>query len=130
MKKFLKYKLLFLLLMFTTFLVGQQGQINISRIESMPQQPEPYLMRDWKQVAIKYDSFIYDSNKSGTFLPLVSYTSNGINYPLQKQIKLHTYVGTFSKQNAEGINILPSLVGAALVGQNIRNIYKYRTYIY
>ena len=71
MKKFLEYKLLFLLLMFTTFLVGQQGQINISRIESMPQQPEPYVMRDWKQVAIKYDFFIYDSNKSGTFLPLV-----------------------------------------------------------
>lgn len=89
----------------------------------MPHQPEPYLMRDWKQVAIKYDSFIYDSNKSGTFLPLVSYTANGINYPSQKQIKLHTYVGTFSKQNAEGINILPSLVGAALVGQNIRNMY-------
>ena len=123
MKKFLEYKLLFLLLIFTTFLVGQQGQINIPRIESMPQQPEPYLMRDWKMVAIKYDSFIYDSNKSGTFLPLVSYTSNGINYPLQKQIKLHTYVGTFSKQNAEGINILPSLVGAVLVGQNIRNMY-------
>jgi len=123
MKKFLEYKLLFLLLIITTFLAGQQGQISISRIESMPHQPEPYLMRDWKQVAIKYDSFIYDSNKSGTFLPLVSYTANGINYPSQKQIKLHTYVGTFSKQNAEGINILPSLVGAALVGQNIRNIY-------
>jgi hypothetical protein len=74
MKKFLEYKLLFLLLIFTTFLAGQQGQINIYRIESMPHQPEPYLMRDWKQVAIKYDSFIYDSNKSGTFLPLISLT--------------------------------------------------------
>ena len=62
MNKFLEYKLLFLLLIFTTFLAGQQGQINISRIESMPQQPEPYLMRDWKMVAIKYDSFIFETS--------------------------------------------------------------------
>ena len=50
MNKFLGYKLLFLLLISATFLSGQQGQISISRIESMPHQPEPFLMRDWKQV--------------------------------------------------------------------------------
>ncbi|MFZ1454966.1 MAG: laminin G, partial [Saprospiraceae bacterium] len=123
MKRIHKYILLIFLLILTKLVAGQQGQINISRIESMPEQPTPYLMRDWKSVAIKFDSFIYDNNRSGQFLPLVSYSANGINYPSQKQIKLHTYVGTFSQQNSEGINVLPSLVGAALVGQNIRNVY-------
>jgi hypothetical protein len=32
-------------------------------------------------------------------------------------------VGTYSQQNSEGINVLPSLVGATLVGQNIRSMY-------
>jgi hypothetical protein len=89
----------------------------------MPDQPSPYDVRDWKNVAIQYDSFIYNNTKTGQYLPLVSYTSNAINYPGQKQIKLHTYVGTNSTQNSEGINVLPSLVGAALVGRDIRNIF-------
>lgn len=89
----------------------------------MPDQPAPYNMRDWKTVAIRYDSFIYDKNKTGQYLPLVSFNANAVNYPSQKQIRLHTYVGTNSPQNSEGINVLPSLVGAALVGQDIRYVY-------
>ncbi len=53
----------------------------------------------------------------------MTYSTSGINYPSQKQITLHTYVGTNSPKNSEGINVLPSLVGAALCGQNIRSIY-------
>jgi len=119
------YKIIFLLvcLFLAKWMAGQQGQINIPRITVMPDQPSPYNMRDWKRVAMKYDSFIYDKDKSGQYLPLVTYTANGINYPNQKQIKLHTYVGTKSTQNSEGINVLPSLVGAALSGQDIRSIY-------
>ena len=118
-----KIILLLLCLFLAKWMAAQNGQINIPRITSMPDQPSPYNMRDWKRVAMKYDSFIYDKNKSGQYLPLVSYTANGINYPNQKQIRLHTYVGTKSPQNSEGINVLPSLVGAALSGQDIRNMY-------
>ncbi len=119
------FKILLLLscLFLAKWMAAQNGQINIPRIASMPDQPAPYNMRDWKSVAVKYDSFIYDKNKTGQYLPLVNYIVNGINYPNQKQIRLHTYVGTKSPQNSEGINVLPSLVGAALVGQNIRNTY-------
>ena len=123
MKKEFKYILLIFFLLLAKLISAQPGQISLPRIEVMPDQPSPYLMRDWKNVAIRYDSFIYDKNKNGQFLPLVSYTANGINYPNQKQIRLHTYVGTNSTQNSEGINVLPSLVGAALVGQNIRSTF-------
>ncbi|MFZ1523597.1 MAG: LamG-like jellyroll fold domain-containing protein [Saprospiraceae bacterium] len=123
MKKEYKYLLLIVFLLLAKFLAAQQGQISVPRIEAMPDQPSPYMMRDWKTVAIRFDSFVYDKTKNGQFLPLVSYTANGVNYPSQKQIRLHTYVGTNSTQNSEGINVLPSLVGASLVGQNIRSIY-------
>ncbi len=123
MGKSFKIILLLLCLFLAKWMAAQNGQINIPRIMSMPDQPAPYNMRNWKQVAMKYDSFIYDKNKSGQYLPLVNYTANGINYPNQKQIRLHTYAGTKSTQNSEGINVLPSLVGAALSGQDIRNMY-------
>ncbi|MBC7884848.1 MAG: T9SS type A sorting domain-containing protein [Saprospiraceae bacterium] len=123
MIRFLNYILLFIFLTIAYSGNGQQGQIAFARITAMPDQPVPFNIRDWKNVAIKYDSFIYDANKQGQYLPLVSYNSNAINYTSQKQIRLHTYVGTFSPNNSEGINVLPSLVGAALCGQDIRSIY-------
>ena len=52
-------------------LVAQAGQINIQRIEMMPNEPSPYFMRDWKRVAQGYDSLAYDITKSGQYLPLV-----------------------------------------------------------
>ena len=95
---------------------GQTGQLSVPRIELMPAMPSPYNQRDWKQVARQYDSLIYDVSKTGLYLPLVSIGASGINYPQQKTIKLHTYVGTNSPSGSEAINVLPSLVGATLVG--------------
>ena len=118
-----RYILLLVCLLLARFLGAQSGQIAVPRVDLMPDQPSPFSMRDWKNVAIQYDSFIYDKNKTGQYLPLVNYNNNGINYPTQKQIRLHTYVGTNSPNNSEGINVLQSLVGAALVGQDIRTVY-------
>ena len=95
---------------------GQSGQLVIPRIEKMPNLPSPYNMRNWKQVARLYDSFVYDVTKTGQYLPLVSIGASGVNYPQNKTIKMHTYVGTNSPNGSEGINVLPSLVGASLVG--------------
>lgn len=95
---------------------GQAGQLPVPRIELMPQQPSPYNLRNWKQVARQYDSMVYDVNITGTYLPLISIGASGINYPQRKTIKLHTYVGTNSPSGSEAINVLPSLVGASLVG--------------
>ena len=77
--------------------------------------PTPYEMRDWKQVAIKYDQLVYDLTNTNPYFPLVGIKSSGINYPSLKPIYLQTYVGSSSTQ-AEAINIIPSIVGASLVG--------------
>jgi hypothetical protein len=95
--------------------LAQSGQIDLPRVQQMPNLPSPYLMRDWKDVAKKYDAFIYSTNASGEFLPLISLKANGTNYPALQPILLHTYVGSPGNQ-AEAINIIPSLVGATLVG--------------
>lgn len=108
-------------------LTGQDNQIAIPRIELMPDQPSPYNMRDWKQVAINYDRYVYDQTKQGTYLPLFGFVASGNNYPENPTFGLHTYVGTNNPNGYEGINILPSIVGASLVGvdKSAQNGYDY-----
>ena len=101
---------------FSVSALAQTGQIAISRVELMPNEPSPYYMRDWKAVATAYDSFVYDEQKTGDYLPLVFITPSGYNYPQRPTFGLDTYVGTFSNNNGEGINVLPSLVSASLAG--------------
>jgi hypothetical protein len=102
-------------------LAGQSGQVAIPRIEAMPNQPAPYNLLDWKTVALEYDEMIYDTELTGQYLPLCFVEPSGVNYPLNPTFRLHTYVGTFSPFGNEAINVLPSLVGATLVGQNKQN---------
>ncbi len=74
-------------------------------------------MRDWKDVALRYDEFIFSTTAVGQFLPLMHLKPNGINYPILQPILLDTYVGSASNGNqAEAINIIPAMVGATLVG--------------
>ena len=104
-------------------LSAQPGQIAIPRVELMPNVPAPYFLRDWQQVALRYDSFVYDAGKTGQYLPLVSLQPAGFNYPQNPAFRLHTYVGTGTPQNSEAINVLPSLVGATLAGADKTNQY-------
>ncbi len=111
--------ILLMLLIFSETMFSQQ--VNISRIEQMPNIPSPYLMRDWKQVARGYDSLVFNLNLSGQYLPLIWINNNTINYPEHKSFGLHTVVGTTAPSNAEAINCLPALIGASLVGINKSN---------
>jgi len=102
--------------------VAQVGQIEISRVQQMPNLPAPYDMRDWKQVAFQYDSIIFSLNATGQFLPVMHLRASGVNYPSLQPILLDSYVGSASSGNqAEAINIIPSVVGASLIGINKSN---------
>ena len=96
--------------------MAQPGQIAVPRVDMMPNQPTPYNVREWKQVAMRYDSFVYDIHKTGQYLPLTFINPAGLNYPERPSFRTHTYVGTNSPFGNEAINVLPSLVGATLVG--------------
>ncbi len=95
---------------------GQVQQVIIPRVEKMPNEPSPFNVRDWREVAMKYDSFIYDIQKTGTHLPFLTLKQSGLNYPQNPAFGLHTFVGTANPQGNEAINVLPSLVGASLTG--------------
>lgn len=100
--------------------MAQTGQLTINRISQMPDLPAPYVMRDWKDVAVKYDQFIYVTPHTGDYFPLIG-TRTPVNYPSITPIALDTYIGSPSTTQAEGINIIPSMVGATLVGVNKAN---------
>ena len=105
----------------TQLTLAQPGQTPISRVELMPNQPAPYNVRNWRQVAMQFDSFEYDLTKTGQYLPLVYLKPAGVNYPQNPAFGLHTYVGTNSPFGNEAITVMPSLVGATLVGADKRN---------
>jgi len=91
-------------------------QISIPRVESMPNIPQPYEMRDWKNVTMGYDSLVFNLDLTGTYLPLIWINNSTVNYPEHSSFGLHTAVGTNNPGNGEGINILPAVVGASLIG--------------
>lgn len=109
-----KIRLAFILLI--SIVSASAQQIDIPRVELMPNFPQPFEMRDWKGVAQGYDSLVFDLNATGTYLPLSWITSNTSNYPENDAFGLHTVVGTPHTGNAEGINCIPALVGASLIG--------------
>ena len=91
-------------------------QIEIARINTMPNFPQPYHMRDWKNVARGYDSLVFDISLSGQYLPLVFFRQQSVNYPQFSSFGLHTAVGTNAPTSGEAINAIPAVVGATLVG--------------
>ncbi len=106
--------LLFMLLSWSVF----SQQIIIDRVEQMPNIPEPYLMRDWKKVAQKYDSLVFNTTISGEYLPLTGVNEEGKNYPEHESAAMVSYVGQQLNTSAEGINFIPSVIGATLSGIN------------
>ncbi len=95
---------------------GSAQQLDINRINQMPDFPSPYIMRDWEKVTIDYDSLVFDVTASGEYLPLLFFRDNVVNYPNDISFGLHTVVGTSSPTSGEAINVIPALVGASLVG--------------
>lgn len=91
-------------------------QIDVARIERMPNRPAPYKMRNWKKVASAYDSLVFDFDASGLHLPLIRWNTNTVNYPEHESFGLHSVVGTPHPQSNEAINVLPAVISATLVG--------------
>lgn len=98
-------------------------QININRIEQMPNFPQPYIMRDWKNVALGYDSLVFNFNLTGKYLPLGSIKTGTVNYPGHNSFVLHTVVGTPYPNSGEAVNCLPAIISASLVGIDKSNSF-------
>ena len=109
-----KKYVLYIICILVNFSIAQQ--IDIPRIEQMPNIPTPFEMRDWKRVTLGYDSLVFDFDREGDYLPLISWMTNTVNYPSHQSIYLHTVVGTPYPSSSEAINVIPAIIGASLVG--------------
>lgn len=113
--KNLFHALLFLLIFIFVIPLKAQ-QLSISRIDEMPDLPQPYLMRDWKRVAQLYDSTVFNQEWQGEYLPVVFFRDQSVNYPGQPSFGLHTTIGTVNPNSGEAINVMSAVVGASLAG--------------
>lgn len=94
-------------------------QKDIDLVRYMPERPFPYKMKDWKTIARKQDSLLFDFDAKGTFLPLIWWDNTQTNFP-ERGFGLPSYVGALrnreKKNRYESLPVIGSVLGASLVG--------------
>jgi hypothetical protein len=123
--------LLFLFALFTSCNSVKWGkavrQIDIARINQMPDAPQPYKIIDWKQKAVDYDNYVFDFNSTLPAGTMIWLDNNRRNRP-QMTFGLYTAIHD-SRQGPdnnngefhESLNSLSALLGAGLIGINKTN---------
>ncbi|HEY9561954.1 MAG TPA: hypothetical protein VIR29_14315, partial [Anseongella sp.] len=95
------------------------SQKDIDLVRYMPERPFPYKMKDWKAIARKQDSLLFDFDAQGTFLPLIWWDNTQTNFP-ERGFGLPSYVGALrnreKKNRYESLPVIGSVLGASLVG--------------
>jgi hypothetical protein len=115
------------------------AQIDIPRVESMPREPMPYQMRDWKQVARDYDNYVFSFTRTTSSpdswwktYPIVWWDTGRVNYPWNT-FGMPSYIGhpSMNSGNAhEAINCLGAVLGGALAGIDKSNQFVAATGLY
>ena len=97
-------------------------QQDLSRVNLMPNIPKPFKIIDYRQLALKFDSTVYDFNAKGEFWPMVWKDSTNKNFP-QTVVGLYTAIGDVRqgpKNNKgmfhEALGTMGAVMGATLVG--------------
>lgn len=92
-------------------------QVNINKVESMPNHPEPYKQLKWKEKAIGFDNYVFDLNQRGEFMPLIWLDSSNRNLN-QVTYGLYTVIGDVRQGYASHPDFHESLtsLGALLSG--------------
>lgn len=97
-------------------------QQNLARVDSMPNLPQPLGIIDYHQLALQFDSTVYDPNATGEYWPLVWMDSSHKNYP-QNVVGLYTAIGDVRQGPEhnkgmfhEALASMGAILGASLVG--------------
>ncbi|MBI1225784.1 MAG: hypothetical protein GC192_11155 [Bacteroidetes bacterium] len=97
-------------------------QVAVSRIEQMPNLPEPYHLKDWKQTALEFDQYVFDFGQKGEHLPLIWLDSTGHNFK-ETTFGIYTAIGDVREgpnvnngQNHEALGSQGAILGATLMG--------------
>jgi hypothetical protein len=102
-------------------------QIKLARVDSMPNFPKPYKIIDFKSLAIRFDSIVYDETQTGKYWPLI-WTDNSRKNFDQETFGIYTAMGDLrqgSNHNKgifhESLATIGTVLGASLVGINKSN---------
>lgn len=96
-------------------------QQSLQRIDEMADIPQPLKIIDYKQLALRFDSTVYDFNATGEFWPLVWIDSSKKNFP-QNVTGLYTAIGDVRQGTHnngifhEALATMGATLGATLVG--------------
>lgn len=98
----------------------KESQTLIRRIKLIPRNPEPFVMKNWKELTKAYIRFVFSFNLTGKYLPLIRIDksdSNAISFDLP------SYVGDFRacEGSGEAINCIAAVLSGTLVGINMSN---------
>jgi hypothetical protein len=96
---------------------GDSGKaVGIARVSKMTNLPQPYAMRDWKQVTRDYLDLILDFDHHGDFLPLITWLDDS-----HKMVALPSYVA--GAHDPEAINYLAAVISGSLIGLDMRDFH-------
>ncbi|NOS69111.1 MAG: hypothetical protein HOP33_04195 [Verrucomicrobia bacterium] len=90
------------------------SKATISRVEAMPNLPQPFAMRDWSKVTRDYLDLVFDFEQRGEHLPLVGWLDQS-----RTMVSFPSYVG--GPKDPEAVNYLAAVVSGSLVGLDMRN---------
>lgn len=89
---------------------------RISRVESMPNLPQPLSIRDWSQVTRNYVNFLFDFDRAGPHLPLIRWMDDE-----HSMVSMPAYIG--GARESEAINYLAAVVSGSLIGVDMRDFH-------
>ena len=101
---------------------GVGSQIAIPYLETMPNIPSPFSIRDWTRVAMELDSYLFNLNAKGPYLPLIWMDRSRVNFNADTfglDIAVgHPLCGPRSRDGEYHLAIcdMPSVIGASLAG--------------
>lgn len=140
MRKYSNHILFTILLLFISLSCTQKldtqsvvTQTDISRVNLMPNMPQPYKIIDWKQKAIDFDRYVFDFNSDLPAGSMIWLDDNQRNIP---QITFGLYTAIHDVRQGptnnngefhESLNSLAALLGAGLIGidKTNQNGYNY-----
>lgn len=100
---------------------GVGSQLTIPYLETMPNIPSPFRVRDWRRVATDLDSYLFDLNAHGPYMPLIWIDKSHLNFNADT-FGLDIAVGdplcgprTHHGEFHMAICDMPAVIGASLV---------------
>ena len=83
--------------------VEETSRSTIPRVERMPNLPQPFAMRDWRQVTWNYLDLVFDFEQRGEHLPLVGWLDER-----RTMVSFPSYVG--GPNDPEAVNYLAAVI--------------------